>query len=219
MSTVVYKEHWHKGVIGIVASRLTETYYRPTLVFTQSGDLLTASARSVRGFDVYQALQSCSDCIEQFGGHMYAAGLTLQRGRYEEFKARFEEVVTRSISPEQLEPQIQVDLSVHLKDITPKLARILKRFAPFGPGNPSPVFEAGPMRDTGYARKVGKQGDHLKLTVVQDGAGPIDGIGFGLGEKLPQIAGGAPFRAVFSVEENHWQGQTRLQLKVRDIKA
>lgn len=219
LSTVVYKEDWHKGVIGIVASRLTETYYRPTLVFTRSGGKLTASARSVRGFDVYQALESCSEYIDQFGGHTYAAGLTIEESRFQEFKARFEEVVTRSILPEQLEPQIQVDLKVHLSEITPKLARILKRFAPFGPGNPSPVFEAGPLRDTGYARQVGEGGAHLKLSVTQDGSGPVGGIGFGLGEKHALIRGGEPFRAVFSVEENHWQGQTHLQLKVRDLKA
>lgn len=219
MSTVVCKEDWHKGVIGIVASRLTETYYRPTLVFTRSGEMLTASARSVSGFDVYQALEACADHIEQFGGHTYAAGLTLHKSRYEAFKARFEEVVTQSILPDQLKPQIHVDLQVHLREVTPKLARILKRFAPFGPGNPSPVFEAGPLRDTGYARQVGEGGAHLKLSVAQDEAGPIGGIGFGQGEKLKLIRGGAPFRAVFSVEENHWQGQTRLQLKFRDLRG
>ena len=218
MSTVVYKADWHKGVIGIVASRLTETYYRPTLVFTKSGDTLAASARSVRGFDVYEALQACSDCIEQFGGHTYAAGLTLQESRFEEFKSRFEQVVSNSIRPEQLQPELQIDLRVHLGEISPRLVRILEQFAPFGPGNPSPVFEAGPLRDTGYARRVGEGGDHLKLAVVQEGAGPLGGIGFGLGEKLPLVQGGTPFHAVFSVEQNFWKGQSRLQLKVRDLR-
>jgi single-stranded-DNA-specific exonuclease len=219
MSTVVYKQDWHKGVIGIVASRLTETYYRPTLVFTKSGDRLAASARSVRGFDVYEALQACADCIEQFGGHTYAAGLTLHESRFEEFKSRFEKVVSNSIQPEQLQPELQIDLRVHLHQITPRLARILEQFAPFGPGNPSPVFEAGPLRDTGYARRVGEAGDHLKLAVVQEGAGPLGGIGFGLGEKLSMIQGGTPFHAVFSAEQNNWQGQSGLQLKVRDLEA
>ena len=219
MSTIVYKEDWHKGVIGIVASRLTETYYRPTLVFTRSGDRLAASARSVRGFDVYQALQSCSDCIEQFGGHTYAAGLTLEASRFEEFKHRFEKVVAASILPEQLQPQIQVDLRVHLREITPKLVRILKQFAPFGPGNPNPVFEAGPISDTGFARTVGSEGAHIKLSVTQDETGPIGGIGFGLGDRLAEIKGGNPFSAVFSVEENHWQGQKSLQLKIKDLKG
>ncbi|MFZ9002540.1 MAG: single-stranded-DNA-specific exonuclease RecJ [Robiginitalea sp.] len=219
MSTVVYKQDWHKGVIGIVASRLTETYYRPTLVFTKSGDRLAASARSVRGFDGYEALQACADCIEQFGGHTYAAGLTLHESRFEEFKSRFEKVVSNSIQPEQLQPELQIDLRVHLHQITPRLVRILEQFAPFGPGNPSPVFEAGPLRDTGYARRVGEAGDHLKLAVVQEGAGPLGGIGFGLGEKLSMIQGGTPFHAVFSAEQNNWQGQSGLQLKVRDLEA
>ncbi|UCE68328.1 MAG: single-stranded-DNA-specific exonuclease RecJ [Flavobacteriaceae bacterium] len=219
MSTVVYKQDWHKGVIGIVASRLTETYYRPTLVFTKSGDRLAASARSVRGFDVYEALQACADCIEQFGGHTYAAGLTLHESRFEEFKSRFEKVVSNSIQPEQLQPELQIDLRVHLHQITTRLVRILEQFAPFGPGNPSPVFEAGPLRDTGHARRVGEAGDHLKLAVVQEGAGPLGGIGFGLGEKLSMIQGGAPFHAVFSAEQNNWQGQSGVQLKVRDLEA
>ena len=219
MSTVVYRENWHKGVIGIVASRLIETYYRPTLVFTKSGDRLAASARSVRGFDVYKALEACSDCIEQFGGHTYAAGLTLEESRFEEFKSRFEQVVSSSILPEQLQPELQIDLRVDLSQITPRLVRILEQFAPFGPGNPSPVFEAGPLRDTGYARSVGEGGDHLKLSVTQEGAGPIGGIGFGLGERLSLVQGGAPFHAVFSVEQNSWKGQSRIQLKVRDLKS
>jgi single-stranded-DNA-specific exonuclease len=218
MSTVVYREDWHKGVIGIVASRLTETYYRPTLVFTKSGDRLAASARSVRGFDVYEALQACSDCIEQFGGHTYAAGLTLEESRFEEFKLRFEQVVSSSIQPGQLQPELQIDLPVHLGQITPRLVRILEQFAPFGPGNPSPVFEAGPLRDTGYARRVGEGGDHLKLSVVQEGASPIGGIGFGLGEKFSLVQGGTTFHAVFSVEQNFWKGESRMQLKVRDLK-
>ncbi|MDG1571590.1 single-stranded-DNA-specific exonuclease RecJ [Robiginitalea sp. M366] len=218
MSTVVYREDWHKGVIGIVASRLIETYYRPTLVFTRSGDKLAASARSVRGFDIYAALESCSDCLEQFGGHTYAAGLTLEPERYEEFKARFEAEVSRSIPPESLTPQLTVDLPIQLDQIDAKLVRILRQFAPFGPGNPSPVFSAGPLQDTGYARTVGGNGDHLKLAVTQGGAGPIGGIGFGLGHCLSEIERGKPFEAAFSIEENHWQGQTRLQLKVKDLR-
>lgn len=218
MSTVVFKDHWHKGVIGIVASRLMETYYRPTLVFTRSGEKLAASARSVRGFDVYRALESCSDCLVQFGGHTYAAGLTLEESRYEEFKARFEAEVARSILPGQLQPEIQIDLEVHLRSMTPKLARVLRQFAPFGPGNPSPVFMAGPLRDTGYARAVGSGGDHLKLSVTQDEAGPVGGIGFGLGSKLEVLKDRKPFQALFSIEMNRWQGTSRLQLKVRDLK-
>lgn len=217
MSTVVYKDSWHKGVIGIVASRLMETYYRPTLVFTKSGDKLAASARSVRGFDVYEALEACADCIEQFGGHTYAAGLTLDAGKFEEFKSRFEAVVADTLLPEHRLPQIQIDMPVHLREMTPKLARILKEFAPFGPGNPSPVFSAGPLTDTGYARGVGEKGSHLKLSVKQEEAGPFGGIGFGLGDCLSLLQENTPFWAAFSLEENTWQGKTRLQLKIRDI--
>lgn len=218
MSTVVYKEDWHKGVIGIVASRLIETYYRPTLVFTKSGDKLAASARSVRGFDLYEALEACSDCLVQFGGHTYAAGLTLEASRFEEFKARFEEQVARTLPPELLTPEIHIDLPIHLSQVNAKLVRILKQFAPFGPGNHTPAFLAGPVQDTGYARAVGDTGAHLKLSVTQDGAGPFGGIGFGLGDKLGQIRERQPFHAVFSVEENSWQGQTRIQLRLRDLK-
>ena len=218
MSTVVYKEDWHKGVIGIVASRLIETYYRPTLVFTRSGDKLAASARSVRGFDLYEALEACSDCLVQFGGHTYAAGLTLEASRFEEFKARFEEQVARTLPPELLTPEIHIDLPIHLSQVNAKLLRILKQFAPFGPGNHTPAFLAGPVQDTGYARAVGDTGAHLKLSVTQDGAGPFGGIGFGLGDRLAQIRDRQPFHAVFSVEENSWQGQTSIQLRLRDLK-
>ena len=217
MSTVVYNETWHKGVIGIVASRLMETFYRPTLVFTKSGDKLAASARSVRGFDVYQALETCADCIEQFGGHTYAAGLTLEEGKFEEFKRRFEAVVSETLLPEYRTPQLQIDMPLHLREITPKLWRILKRFAPFGPGNPSPVFSAGPLKDSGKARGVGTKGAHLKVSVTQEGAGPFGGIGFGLGTHLSEVQENATFWAAFSLDENTWQGKTELQLRIRDI--
>ena len=217
-STVVYKEDWHKGVIGIVASRLTETFYRPTLVFTRSGDKLAASARSVRGFDLYEALEACSDCIEQFGGHTYAAGLTIETSRFEEFKARFEEQVARTMDPALLQPEISIDLPIELTDINARLLRILDQFAPFGPGNATPIFGAGPLVDTGYAKKVGQDGAHLKLAIKQ-GDSPIFGaIGFGLGDHLKTIKGGNPFEAVFSIEENIWQGRRNIQLRIRDIK-
>lgn len=217
-TSVVFKETWHKGVIGIVASRLTETYYRPTLVFTKSGDKLAASARSVKGFDVYNALQGCSDCIEQFGGHKYAAGLTLREDQYETFKSRFEQVVSETIDPHLLTPEIVVDALIDFKEISPRLMRILKQFAPFGPGNMSPVFMAENLVDTGYAKGVGENGAHLKLTVTQNGIGPIGGIGFNLGDKLAIVANRRPFDAVFSLDENEWQGNISLQLKIKDIK-
>ncbi|MDF4220343.1 single-stranded-DNA-specific exonuclease RecJ [Maribacter sp. M208] len=217
-TSVVYKESWHKGVIGIVASRLTETYYRPTLVFTKSGDKLAASARSVRGFDVYNALEGCADYIEQFGGHKYAAGLTLLEEQYNNFKHQFEKVVKETIDPQMLIPEITIDTVIELKDITPKLMRILKQFAPFGPGNMSPIFMAEDLQDTGYAKGVGKEQAHLKISVVQQGSHRIDGIGFNMGDKLSLVTGRKPFNAVFSIDENEWQGNVSLQLKLKDIK-
>jgi len=217
-TSVVYKETWHKGVIGIVASRLTETYYRPTLVFTKSGDTLAASARSVKGFDVYNALESCSDYIEQFGGHKYAAGLTLLEHQYNNFKHQFEKVVKESIDPQLLVPEIVVDAIIELKDISPKLMRILRQFAPFGPGNMSPAFMAENLVDTGYAKGVGQEEAHLKFSVTQHDRYKIGGIGFNLGHKLPLVTSRKPFSAVFSIDENEWQGNVSLQLKLKDIK-
>lgn len=217
-TSVVYKDTWHKGVIGIVASRLTETYYRPTLVFTKSGEKLAASARSVRGFDVYNALQACSEHIEQFGGHKYAAGLTLLESQYEDFKREFEKVVTETIDPSMLIPEIKVDSSIQVKDMTPKLMRIIKQFAPFGPGNMTPVFMAEGLQDSGYAKGVGQDNAHLKLAVTQDGYGPIGGIGFNLGDKLSAVISRKNFDAVFSLDENEWQGNVSLQLKLKDLR-
>jgi single-stranded-DNA-specific exonuclease len=217
-TSVVYKASWHKGVIGIVASRLTETYYRPTLVFTKSGDKLAASARSVKGFDVYNALLECGDYIEQFGGHKYAAGLTLLEEQYEGFKSQFEKVVSETIDPSLLSPEIKVDALISLDKITPKLMRIIKQLAPFGPGNMAPVFMAENLKDTGYAKSVGEGEKHLKFAVTQNGSSPIGGIGFNLGDKLSLISNKKPFNAVFSLEENEWQGNVSLQLKLRDIK-
>ncbi len=216
-TSVVYKDTWHKGVIGIVASRLTETYYRPTLVFTKSGDKLAASARSVKGFDVYNALEGCADCIEQFGGHKYAAGLTLLEEQYAAFKTKFEKVVSETIDINLLTPEIVIDAQIDLADISPKLMRILKQFAPFGPGNLSPVFMTDNLKDTGYAKGVGQDEKHLKLTATQYGNGPIGGIGFNLGDKLQIVANQQSFSAVYSLDENEWQGNVSLQLKLRDL--
>ena len=219
-TSVVFNETWHKGVIGIVASRLIETYYRPTLVFTKSGEKLAASARSVKGFDVYNALQECSDYIEQFGGHKYAAGLTLDPKNYQNFKAKFEEVVKNSISKELLIPEVSVDSSIFLSNITPKFNRIIKQFGPFGPKNMKPVFVASGLRDNGYGKKVGKDEDHLKLNIIS-GADKktYNAIGFGLGNKFNLINNGNSFKVVFTIEENHWNGITSLQLNIKDLKA
>ena len=217
-TTVVYHENWHKGVIGIVASRLIETYYRPTLVFTKSGDKLAASARSVKGFDVYNALEACSEHIEQFGGHKYAAGLTLKESQYEAFKQAFEAVVAETIDPALLSPEIMVNMPLDLNQITPRFYRILRQFAPFGPGNMTPIFMSDSLRDTGYGKCVGEEDKHLRLTATQDGNDKLVAIGFGLGDKLELISNKKPFKAVYSVDENHWNGNVSLQLKVRDIK-
>ncbi len=217
-TSVVYKDDWHKGVLGIVASRLIETYYRPTLVFTRSGEKLAASARSIKGFDVYNALEGCAEYLEQFGGHKYAAGLTLLEEQYEIFKKQFEKVVSETINPELLTPEINVDCEIGLQQITPKLVRILKQFAPFGPGNRAPVFMARDLRDTGYARTVGAEGKHLKLAIYQAGSTAFDAIGFGLGDKLESIKKGKSFDAVFTIEENEWNGNKNIQLRIKDLR-
>jgi single-stranded-DNA-specific exonuclease len=217
-TTVVYNEKWHKGVIGIVASRLTETYYRPTLVFTKSGDKLAASARSISGFDVYNALEACSEHIEQFGGHKYAAGLTLKEEHYEAFKQAFEDEVSKTIDRSLLTPEIKVDLKIDLKDITSKFYRIIRQFAPFGPGNMTPIFMTENLKDTGYGKGVGEDEKHLRLTVTQSGKEKIVCIGFGLGDKMDLVSNKKLFKAVYSIDENEWNGKVSLQLKLRDIK-
>jgi single-stranded-DNA-specific exonuclease len=217
MSTVVYNENWHKGVVGIVASRLIETYYRPTLVFTKSGNKLAASARSVKGFDVYNALELCAEHIEQFGGHKYAAGLTLSVEQYEPFKEAFERVVAQTIEPDQLTPEIGIDAEITLDRINPKFYRILKQFAPFGPGNMRPVFCARALRDTGTGKCVGADDSHLRLVVRQEDSSPFTAIGFGLGDKLPLAKDNRLIDAAFTLDENEWQGQVSLQLRLKDI--
>ena len=217
-TTVVYDENWHKGVIGIVASRLTETYYRPTLVFTKSGSKLAASARSVKGFDVYNALEACSEYIEQFGGHKYAAGLTLLPENYEAFKAKFESVVKDTIDPKLLTPELKIDLNIELSQIDNRLMRIMRQFAPFGPGNMTPVFMTQNIKDTGWGKCVGEDDKHLRLTATQSFNDKIVAIGFGLGDKVDIIRNQKPFDAAYSIDENHWNGTTSLQLKLKDIK-
>jgi len=217
-STVVYHENWHKGVIGIVASRLIETYYRPTLVFTKSGDKYAASARSVKGFDVYNALEQCTEFIEQFGGHKYAAGLTLLPENYENFKSKFEEVVKNTLPEELRTPQLTINAEIELNEITQKTFRILKQFAPFGPQNMHPVFMASGLRDNGYGKQVGADKSHLKLNIINGtDQKTYNAIGFGLGEKLNLIGNGKSFKAAFTIDENHWNGNTSLQLLLKDI--
>jgi len=217
-TTVVYQEDWHKGVIGIVASRLIETYYRPTLVFTKSGDFLAASARSVRGFDVYNALENCSHLLEQFGGHMYAAGLTIKEENYPAFKVAFEAEVLATLPAHLKTPEIKIDADINFESITPKFYRILKQFAPFGPQNMAPVFMTDAVLDTGYGKCVGEDQTHLRVTLAQNSGPKMVGIGFGLGEHLPILKNKTPFKVVYSIDENEWNGRVSLQLKLKGIK-
>ena len=217
-STVVYQENWHKGVIGIVASRLVENYYRPTIVFTKSGEKLAASARSVKDFDVYNALEACAEHLEQFGGHMYAAGMTLLEENYENFKNAFEKVVQETIHPDLLTPEISYDAEIELSEINPKLMRLLKQFEPFGPENMTPLFLAKELTDSGYAKALGSDNEHLKAFVKQSNSESFGAIGFGLGNKLDLVTNKNKFDAIFSLEENEWKDTVTLQLQLRDIR-
>ena len=217
-TTVIYQENWHKGVIGIVASRLTETYYRPTIVFTKSGDKLAASARSVKDFDVYNAIEACSMHLEQFGGHKYAAGMTLKEENYEAFKAAFEKEVRNTISPELLIPEIEIDAEINLSDISPKLIRVLNQFEPFGPENMTPVFMTKNIKDTGYPKLLGKEEEHLKLFVKQENSEGFGAIAFFMGNKLNQISNQKPFDAVYCIDENEFKGTVTVQLRIKDLK-
>ena len=217
-TSVVFQEDWHKGVIGIVASRLIETYYRPTLVFTKSGDKYAASARSVKGFDVYNALEACTEHLEQFGGHMYAAGMTLKEENYQIFKDAFEKEVEKTIHPDMLTPEIAVDAEIDFADITPKLIRILKQFEPYGPQNMTPIFLTKNIKDTGYGKPMGQEDEHLKLFVKQNNSEGIAAIGFNLGNKMELTTHQKPFQAVYCIDENEWKGKFSLQLRLRDIK-
>jgi single-stranded-DNA-specific exonuclease len=218
-STVVFQEDWHKGVIGIVASRLIETYYRPTLVFTKSGDKYAASARSVKGFDVYNALDACAQHLEQFGGHMYAAGMTLKAENYKTFKEAFEKQVEQTILPEMRTPEIEIDAEIDFTDITPKLIRILKQFEPFGPQNMTPVFMTTDVKDTGYAKTLGSEEEHLRLFVKQYNSEGIAAIGFGLGKKLDLTKNQNTFQLAYSIAENEWNGNVSTQLMLKDIRT
>ncbi len=217
-STVVFHAEWHKGVVGIVASRLTEKYYRPTIVLTQSGDLITGSARSVKDFDVYEAIDACSDLLVQFGGHKYAAGLTLKPENLEAFIEKFESVVSSSIAEYMLVPEVEIDSELGLSDIDQKLFRIIKQFSPFGPGNMSPVFMTKSVTDKGYARIVGN--NHLKLDIL-DSDFPkqvFAAIAFGQGEHLDLVSKKIPFDVCYAIEENEYNGTVSMQINIKDLK-
>jgi single-stranded-DNA-specific exonuclease len=215
-TTVVYNENWNKGVIGIVASRLTEKYYRPTIVLTQSNGLLTGSARSVAGYDLYEALLNCADLLEQFGGHKFAAGLTMKKENIDLFSERFEDIVSSTITEDLLCPEIQIDSEILLTQIDGKFQRIIAQMAPFGPLNPAPVFMSTEMICVGRPFIVG--GKHLKLSVKQQNSGIFEAIGFGLAEFEELLQPNVPFSVCYTVEENIWREQRRIQLNIKAIK-
>ncbi len=215
-STVLYKPHWHKGVVGIVASRLIDHYYRPTIVLTLSNEKVTGSARSVSGFNIYEAIYECRDLLDNYGGHFYAAGLTLSPERLDAFISRFEEVVSGSIAPRMLIPEIEIDAEIKLADIRQPFYNIIQQFEPFGPTNLKPVFISRGVYDyRGNSRVVKEQ--HIKFVVHQNNGVVIDGIGFGLAHKFPYVNKG-PFDMVYTIDENDFNGNTRLQVKVIDVR-
>lgn len=215
-TTVVYNERWNKGVIGIVASRLTEKYYRPTIVLTLSNGFLTGSARSVPGYDLYEALLSCADLLEQFGGHKFAAGLTIRPENIHEFAERFENYVTATITEDMLSPEIQIDAAIELSRIDGKFQRILAQMAPFGPLNPAPVFQSEEVFLVGKPYVVGTK--HLKLNIKQQNSAIFESIGFGLAEWESRLQQGRPFSICYTIEENVWKDQKRLQLNIKGIR-
>ena len=218
-SIVVYKPDWHKGVIGIVASRLSEEFYKPTIVLTQSNGLASGSARSVPGFDIYKAIDSCRDLLENFGGHMYAAGLSLKEEHIEEFTRRFEAFVCTNILEEQTYPQIDVDAELRFSDVTPKFYRVLKQFGPFGPGNMKPVFVTRKVIDYGTSRLVGTEQEHLKLELVDSSSENVmNGIAFRMHAFNTHLKALNPLDICYTIEENTFNGNTNIQLMIKDIK-
>ncbi len=220
-STVIYNRDWHKGVVGIVASRLTEYFYRPTVVLTESNGLATGSARSVKDFDLYEAIGACSDLLESYGGHMFAAGLTMKIENVRAFSERFEEIVSKTVTDGQQIQTIEVDTKLALHEITPRFYRILRQFAPFGPHNLAPVFVTEDVIDAGTSRLVGKNLEHIKLDLMEPDAssGIFPGIAFNLAGKFPVIQSGTPFDICYSIELNEFRGKTNLQLNIRDLKT
>ncbi|MDP4238702.1 MAG: single-stranded-DNA-specific exonuclease RecJ [Bacteroidota bacterium] len=218
-SIVVYKPDWHKGVIGIVASRLSEEYYKPSIVLTKSNGLASGSARSVSGFDIYKAIDSCRDLLENFGGHMYAAGLSMKEENIPAFTERFEKFVSENILLEQTYPQIDIDAILEFKDITPKFFRVLKQFGPFGPGNMKPVFVSKKVFDYGTSRLVGKEQEHLKLELVDSSSENVmNGIAFRMHEYNDHLKALNPLDICYTLEENSFNGNTSTQLMIKDIK-
>ena len=221
-ATIVYNPQWHKGVVGIVASRLVEAFYKPTIVFTMSQEgLVTGSARSVHGFDLYDAIESCSDLLENFGGHLYAAGLTLKEENLPAFCERIEKAISGTIIPAMQTPVVEIDAKLNFSQITPKFLRILKQFQPFGPGNNAPVFLTENVYDNGMGRKVGAEGGHLKLELIQE-SHPyhhISAIAFNMADFFDHIKAGNPIDVCYSIVENYYRGTANTQLRVKDLRG
>lgn len=216
-STVVHSEHWHKGVVGIVASRLIETHYKPTIVLAEKDGILTGSARSVHDFDLYSAIAKCEHLCEKFGGHKYAAGLSIKKENLPQFIDAFEKSVSESITEDQLSPKINIDKVIDIDAVDDKLYRIIKQFSPFGPKNLSPIFVSKGVIDNGYGKQVGEDKTHLRINAKKN-KGAIAGIGFGMGEYFEIIKDNQTFDVCYSIDENEWNGKKSLQLRIRDIK-
>ncbi|MGN1215226.1 MAG: single-stranded-DNA-specific exonuclease RecJ [Candidatus Cryptobacteroides sp.] len=219
-ATIVYNPSWNKGVVGIVASRLVEAFYKPTIVLTKSNDFITGSARSVAGFDLYEAIDSCADLMENFGGHVYAAGLTLKEENLPEFVRRIEAFISSRITCEMLTPFTEIDAKLEFSQITPKFFRLLKQFQPFGPGNTNPVFQTENVYDGGKGRKVGADGVHMKLDLIDEKQPfhQIPAIAFNMSEYFDYIKAGNPFDICYSIVENYYRGNSTLQLRIKDIR-
>lgn len=219
-ATVVYNPNWNKGVVGIVASRLVEAYYKPTIVLTKSNGFVTGSARSVAGFDLYQAIESCADLLENFGGHVYAAGLTLKEENLEEFSRRVDAFIAGKITAEMLTPVVEIDAKLDFSQISPKFFRILKQFQPFGPGNNNPIFVTEDVYDAGGGRKVGAGGIHMKLDLIQESQPyhQIAAIAFNMSDYYEYIKAGNPFDVCYSIVENYYRGNSTIQLRVKDVR-
>ncbi len=220
-TTVLYNPTWKKGVIGIVASRLIETYYRPTVILTESNGFATGSARSVQGYDLYQAIEACSDLLESFGGHMFAAGLTLKKENIRPFMDRFEQFVHSTITEEQLTPRVFIDTDLLFSEVNEDFFKVMSQFQPFGPENMSPLFVSRNVFDTGSGRMVGSSGEHLKLDLCQESSGQksFSAIAFGQANHFEYIRGGNSFDICYSLEMNEFRGNKNLQLNIKDIKT
>ena len=217
-SIVIYNKNWHKGIIGIVASRLTELYYKPTVVLTHANGLATGSSRSVQGFDVYSAVDSTRDLLENFGGHTYAVGLSLKEENIPEFTRRFEQYVRDNIRTDQLTPQLDIDAYLSFSELTPEFLTLVRNFNPFGPGNSKPVFCTRRVKDFGTSKIVGKQGEHIKLEIVDDTSGKVyNGIAFNSAEHFEHIHSGKPFDICYTIDENKRKGSHSVQLLVKGI--